>query len=76
MYEKCSVFINNYLYVQYFFDCKHLSELQIYNWYDIMRLAAYKQYNGKIPSDAEIYSTCKLKRGYGNDFRFHVIIYM
>ena len=47
------------------FDCKHLSELQMYNWYDIMRLAAYKQYNSKIPANAEIYSTGKLKRGYG-----------
>ena len=47
------------------FDCKHLPELKMYNWYDIMRIAAYKQYNSKIPSDAEIYSTGKLKRGYG-----------
>lgn len=47
------------------FDCKHLPELQTYNWYDIMRLAAYKQFNSKIPQDAELYSTGKLKRGYG-----------
>ncbi|MDE6132774.1 MAG: hypothetical protein K2G04_05315, partial [Oscillospiraceae bacterium] len=47
------------------FDCKHLPELQMYNWYDIMRLAAYKQFNSKIPPDAELYSTGKLKSGYG-----------
>lgn len=47
------------------FDCKHLHELQMYNWYDIMRLAAYKQFNSKIPPDAELYSTGRLKRGYG-----------
>lgn len=47
------------------FDCKHLPELQAYNWYDIMRLAAYKQFNSKIPPEAELYSTGKLKRGYG-----------
>ena len=47
------------------FDCKHLPELQEYNWYDIMRLAAYKQFNSKIPPYAELYSTGKLKRGYG-----------
>lgn len=47
------------------FDCKHFPELQMYNWYDIMRLAAYKQFNSKIPQDAELYSTGKLKRGYG-----------
>lgn len=47
------------------FDCKHLPELQMYNWYDIMRLAAYKQFNSKIPPDAELHSTGRLKRGYG-----------
>lgn len=47
------------------FDCKHLPELKTYNWYDIMRIAAYKQYNSRIPPDAELYSTGKLKRGYG-----------
>lgn len=47
------------------FDCKHLPELKMYGWYDIMRLAAYKQYNSSIPPDAELYSTGKLKRGYG-----------
>lgn len=47
------------------FDCKHLPELQMYNWYDIMRLAAYKQFNSKIPPNAELHSTGRLKRGYG-----------
>lgn len=47
------------------FDCKHLPELQMYDWYDIMRLAAYKQFNSKIPPDAELHSTGRLKRGYG-----------
>ena len=47
------------------FDCKHLPELQMYNWYDIMRLAAYKQFNSKIPPDADLHSTGRLKRGYG-----------
>lgn len=47
------------------FDCKHLPELQMYNWYDIMSLAAYKQFNSKIPPNAELHSTGRLKRGYG-----------
>lgn len=47
------------------FDCRHLPELQYLDWYDIMRLAAYRQYNSAIPSTAECYSTGKLKRGYG-----------
>ena len=30
-----------------------------------MRLAAYKQYNHKIPDDMPCYATGRLKRGYG-----------
>ncbi len=47
------------------FDRNHLPELRDYNWYDIMRLAAYRQHNPKIPSDADCCSTGRLKRGYG-----------
>ena len=47
------------------FDFRHLPELQYLRWYDIMKLAAYRQYNPKIPAAAECYSTGKLKRGYG-----------
>ena len=42
---------------------KALTDLM--DWYDIMRLAAYKQYNHKIPSDAPCCATGRLKRGYG-----------
>ncbi len=47
------------------FDYRHLTELRFLNWYDIMKLAAYKQHNPKIPDNAECYSTGRLKRGYG-----------
>ena len=47
------------------FDRNHLPELRHYRWYDIMRLAAYRQYNPKIPACAECFSTGRLKRGYG-----------
>ncbi len=47
------------------FDCNHLPELRDFEWFDIMRLAAYRQYNVKIPSNAECCSTGRLKRGYG-----------
>lgn len=47
------------------FDYNHLSELRGYDWYDIMRLAAYRQYNPKIPACADCYSTGRMKRGYG-----------
>ena len=47
------------------FDRNHLPELRDYQWYDIMRLAAYRQFNPKIPADADCCSTGRLKRGYG-----------
>ena len=47
------------------FDCNLLPELSMFEWYDIMKLAAYRQFNCKIPSNAECYSTGKLKRNYG-----------
>ncbi|MCI8940650.1 MAG: hypothetical protein HFH12_11780 [Dorea sp.] len=47
------------------FDKKHLPEYSGYEWYDIMRLAAYRQYNKAIPDSADFCKTGKLKRGYG-----------
>jgi len=47
------------------FDYRHLPELQHLAWHDIMKLAAYRQYNPKILNCAECYGTGRLKRGYG-----------
>ena len=47
------------------FDRNHLPEYRDYEWYDIMRLAAYRQYNKTIPDSADCYRTGKLKHGYG-----------
>ncbi len=47
------------------FDYRHLPELSHLDWHDIMKLAAYRQHNSKIPSYAECYGTGRLKRGYG-----------
>ena len=47
------------------FDRNHLRELRDFEWYDIMRLAAYRQHNSKIPVGADCCSTGRLKRGYG-----------
>ena len=47
------------------FDRNHLPELKNYQWFDIMRLAAYRQYNPSIPDCADCFSTGRLKRGYG-----------
>ncbi len=46
------------------FDKNHLPEYSEYEWYDIMRLAAYRQYNSAIPASAECFRTGRLKRGY------------
>lgn len=55
-----SVFAYNAL-----FDRGHLPELDGFLWHDIMRLAAYRQHNPKIPDTAELYATGRMKRGYG-----------
>ena len=47
------------------FDKSHLPELSSYGWYDIMRLAAYRQYNDMIPDSCECCKTGKMKYGYG-----------
>jgi len=47
------------------FDFGCLIELAAYDWYDIMGIAAYKQYNPKIPQNAECFKTGRLKRNYG-----------
>ncbi len=47
------------------FDYNHLPELQSYKWFDIIKVAAYKQYNPKIPQNAECCGTGRLKRDYG-----------
>jgi len=47
------------------FDYRHLPELSSFAWYDIMRIAAYRQHNTKIPKTYDCYGTGRLKRGYG-----------
>jgi len=47
------------------FDKNLLWELSSYEWFDIMRIAAYRQYNDKIPASVECYKTGKMKRNYG-----------
>ena len=47
------------------FDKKCLPHLNSYRWYDIMRLAAYRQYNSSIPDTAQCCKTGRLKSGYG-----------
>lgn len=49
-----------------YFDFSHLPELSCgFNWYDIMKCAAYRQYNYKINSNMDCCKTGRLKRNYG-----------
>ena len=47
------------------FDRNHLPELGDFCWFDIMRIAAYRQHNPAIPADALCCSTGRLKSRYG-----------
>lgn len=47
------------------FDRGLLKELSDYRWFDIMRIAAYRQYNKKIPACTDCCKTGKMKRAYG-----------
>ena len=47
------------------FDYGHLPELQNFEWFDIMRIAAYKQYNRAIPDFRPCCKTGRLKSDYG-----------
>ena len=47
------------------FEKNLLNELASYRWFDIMKIAAYRQYNDKIPASIECCKTGKMKRNYG-----------
>jgi hypothetical protein len=47
------------------FDLGHLPEMAGYEWYDIMKIAAYRQYNKSIPESLPCCKTGRLKTNYG-----------
>lgn len=47
------------------FDRNHLPEFSGFRWHDIIRIAAYRQHNPRIPANADCCSTGRLKRNYG-----------
>ena len=55
------------------FDRNHLPELRNFDWYDIMRIAIYRQHNPKIPVCADCYSTGRMKRGYGVESMLRIL---
>ena len=68
--KKIKAWLNTYKVRKLFaynasFDKNHLPEYAEFEWYDIMRLAAYRQYNRAIPGTADCFKTGRLKRGYG-----------
>lgn len=56
------------------FDYKHLPELNSYTWVDIMKIAAYRQYNPYIPKNAPCCGTGRLKSGYGVEAILNMIV--
>ncbi len=47
------------------FDYGHLPELSWFKWFDIMRIAAYRQYNRAIPDNLPCCKSGRLKSNYG-----------
>ncbi len=55
------------------FDYKHLLELDYVSWYDIMKIAAYRQYNQKIPAYTEFCRSGRMKRNFGVESMTHIL---
>ena len=47
------------------FDHKLMPELDRFAWFDLIRIAAYRQHNPRISASADCCSTGRLKRNYG-----------
>ena len=47
------------------FDYNLLPELKSYKWFDIMKIAAYKQFNNKIPQNIDCCKSGRIRKGYG-----------
>ena len=47
------------------FDKRHMPEFGDFRWHDIMKIAAYRQFNDRIPATALCCKTGRLKSDYG-----------
>lgn len=56
------------------FDYNHLPELNGFIWHDIMRIAAYKQYNACISGEVECCSTGRMKSDYGVESMLRMLL--
>ena len=55
------------------FDFRHLPELKKFYWYDIMKVAANKNLNTKIPRHLEFCKNGRLKSGYGVEQMYRML---
>ena len=55
------------------FDYGHLPELHGFRWFDIMGIAAYRQFNSAIPDTADCCKSGRLKRSYGVEPMFRLL---
>ncbi|WKY48961.1 exonuclease domain-containing protein [Eubacteriaceae bacterium ES3] len=55
------------------FDHLHLPELGHLNWYDIMKIAAYRQHNPSIKDHFECCKSGRMKRGYGVENIYRIL---
>lgn len=55
------------------FDYTHLPELKEFNWYDIMKVVPYRQYNTMLPPTAEFCKTGRLKKDYSAEKMYQLL---
>lgn len=55
------------------FDSSHLPEFSNYKWYDILKIAAYRQYNFAITDCMECCNTGRLKRNYSVEAIYNML---
>ena len=55
------------------FDYGQLPELRDFKWHDIMKIAAYKQFNKKIPETEDCFKTGRLKKHFGVESIYRIL---
>lgn len=55
------------------FDKKHLPEMSSYKWYDIVKVAAYAQHNPYLPTNIDVHSSGRMKKGYKCEDMYRIL---
>lgn len=76
--DEISVFlkqldIDNIFAYNALFDYGQLPELRDFKWHDIMKIAAYKQFNKKIPETEDCFKTGRLKKHFGVESIYRIL---